>query len=65
MTSLKEVRDQLLLSHDESVLNDLCLPYDSYPDFTFDDTFGGRRVRIGISLPQKRFASSRCRHGDS
>ena len=51
MTSLKEVRDQLLMSHDEGVLNDeeflllydlnrsgnLDLPYDSYPDFTFDD----------------------------
>ena len=51
MTSLKEVRDQLLMSHDDGVLNDeeflllydlnwsnnLDLPYDSYPDFTFDD----------------------------
>lgn len=52
MTSLKEVRNQLLISHEEGVLNDeeflllydlnrsnnLDLPYDSYPDeFTFDD----------------------------
>ncbi|XP_020622132.1 uncharacterized protein LOC110059752 [Orbicella faveolata] len=51
MTSLTEVRDQLLISHDEGVLNDdellllydlnqsnnLDLPYDSYPDFNFDD----------------------------
>lgn len=50
MTSLKEVRNQLLISH-EGVLNDeeflllydlnrsnnLDLPYDSYPDFAFDD----------------------------
>ena len=52
MTSLKEVRNQLfiIISH-EGVLNDeeflllydlsrsnnLDLPYDSYPDFTFDD----------------------------
>lgn len=51
MTSLKDVRNQLLISHEEGVLNDeeflllydlnrsnnLDLPYDSYPDFTFDD----------------------------
>ena len=52
MTSLKDVRKQLLISHEEGVLNDeeflllydlnrsnnLDLPYDSYPDeFTFDD----------------------------
>lgn len=51
MTSLKDVRNQLLISHEEGVLNDeeflllhdlnrsnnLDLPYDSYPDLTFDD----------------------------
>ena len=45
MTSLKEVRNQLLMSHDDGVLNDekflfsnnLDLPYNSYPDFIFDD----------------------------
>lgn len=51
MTSLKEVRDQLLISHTDGVLDDdellvlydlnrsnnLDLPYDSYPDFSFDD----------------------------
>ena len=50
MTSLKQVRDHLLLSHDEGVLSNdkflllhdlnrsynLDLPYDSYPDFDFD-----------------------------
>ena len=51
MTSLKEVRNQLLISHNEGVLNDdellllydlnrsnnLDQPYDSFPDFNFDD----------------------------
>jgi len=51
MTSLKQVRDHLLISHDEGVLSDdeflllynlnrsynLDLPYDSYPDFYFDE----------------------------
>ena len=50
MTSLKDVRDQILISHSEGVLNDdelvllydlnrsynLDLPYDSYADFNFD-----------------------------
>ena len=49
--SSKEVRNQLLISHDEGVINDeeflllydlnrsnnLDLPYDSYPGFDFDD----------------------------
>ena len=51
MTSLKEVHNQILISHDEGVLNDdellllydlnrsnnLNLRSDSYPDFNFDD----------------------------
>ena len=51
MMSLKEVRNQLLISHDDGVINDeellllydlnrsdnLDLPYNSYPGFDFDD----------------------------
>ena len=51
MSSLKEVRNQLLISHDEGLINDeellllydlnnsdnLDLPYDLYPSFNFDD----------------------------
>ena len=51
MMSLKEVRNQLLISHDDGVINDeellllydlnrsdnLGLPYNSYPGFDFDD----------------------------
>ena len=51
MMSLKEVRNQLLIGHDDGVINDeelllLCdsnrsdnvdLPYNSYPGFDFDD----------------------------
>ena len=51
LTSLKGVRDQILIRHDEGVLNDdefvllydlnrsynLDQPYDSYPDYKFDD----------------------------
>ena len=51
MASCKEVRNQLLISHDQGVLNDhglllLCdlnrcnildLPYDHFPDLNFDD----------------------------
>ena len=51
MMSLKEVRNQLLISHNDGVINDeelllLCdlnrsdnvdLPYNSYPGFAFDD----------------------------
>ena len=56
--SLKEVRSQLLISHDEGVLNHhellLCydlnrsnilhLPYDSFPDFNFDDLEDDERL---------------------
>ena len=51
MMSLKEVRNQVFISHDDGVINDgelllmydlntsdnLDLPYNSYPDFDFDD----------------------------
>ena len=51
MMSLKEVRNQLLISHDDGVINDeehlllydlnrsdnVDLPYNSYPGFDFDD----------------------------
>ena len=51
MISLKEVRNQLLISHDDGVINDkellllydlnrsdnVDLPYNSYPGFDFDD----------------------------
>ena len=51
MMSLKDVRNQLLISHDDGVINDeellllydlnrsdnLDLPYNSYPGFDFDD----------------------------
>ena len=51
MMSLKEVRNQLLISHDDGVINDeehlllydlsrsdnLDLPYNSYPGVDFDD----------------------------
>ena len=51
MMSLKEVRNQLLIGHDDGVINDgellllydlnrsdnVDLPYNSYPGFDFDD----------------------------
>jgi len=68
MTSLKEVRNQLLTIHDEGVLNDdellllydlnrsndLDQPYDSFPDFNFDG------LKTTIACPNFASTNATC-----
>ena len=68
MTSLKQVRNQLLIIHDDGVLNDdellllydlnrsnvLDQPYDSFPDFNFDG------LKTTIACPNFAFTNATC-----
>ena len=70
--SLKEVRNQLLISHEDGVINDgellllydlnrsdnVDLPYNSYPGFDFDDLEDDAGVPFRVSLLQERLTIS-------
>ena len=72
MMSLKEVRNQLLISHEDGVINDgellllydlnrsdnVDLPYNSYPGFDFDDLEDDAGVPFRVSLLQERLTIS-------